>query len=95
MYYVLLAILCFILIMVLEAGHLKCEYLKVRSDLGIRIALISDIHMGLLMVSVKDAAKAIKINKPDLIIIAGDLIEREKHIHEVSEWIKEISSGLP
>jgi predicted MPP superfamily phosphohydrolase len=95
LFYVLLAILCFLIFMALQAGHLKCEYLKFRSDLDIRIALITDIHMGLLMVSVKDAAKAIKINKPDLIIIAGDLIEREKHIHEVSEWIKEISSGLP
>lgn len=95
MYYVLLAILFFLLFMALQAGHLKCEYLKYRSDLNIRIALISDIHMGLLMVSAKDAAKAIRNNNPDLIVIAGDLIEKEKHIHEVCEWINEISSGLP
>lgn len=95
MYYVLLAVLCFILFMVLQAGHLKSEYLKFKSDLNIRIALISDIHMGLLMVSSKEASKAIKSNKPDLIIIAGDLIEKEKHIPEVSKWIKEVSSGLP
>ena len=87
--------LCFILFMVLQAGHLKCEYIKFKSELNMRIALISDIHMGLLMVSSKDAAKIIKNNRPDLIIIAGDMIEKEKHIGELSAWIKEVSSGLP
>lgn len=96
MYYILLAILVsFILFMALQAGRLKCEYLKFGSDLNIRIALITDIHMGLLMVSAEDAAKAIKNNNPDLIIIAGDLIEKEKHINKVSDWIREVSSGLP
>jgi predicted MPP superfamily phosphohydrolase len=95
LYYVLLAIVCFLLFMVLQAGHLECEYLKYRSALNIRIALISDIHMGLLMVSANDAAKAIRDNNPDLIIIAGDLIDKKNHIHEVCEWIKEVSSGLP
>lgn len=95
MYYVLLAILCFVLFMVLQAGHLKCEYVKLKSELNIRVALVSDIHIGLLMVSSKDVSKAIKNNHPDLIIIAGDMIEEEKHIQEVSTWIKEISSGLP
>lgn len=95
MYYILLALLCFMLFMVLYAGRLKCEFLKFKSDLNIRIALITDIHMGLLMVSAKDAAKAIKENDPDLIIIGGDLIEKNKHIQEVTEWIKEAASGLP
>ncbi len=96
MYYALLAALFFILIMVLQAGHLKSEFIKVsQSDLNIRIALISDVHMGLMMVSHHKAAKAILKNKPDLIIIAGDIIEKEKHIYSFIRWIKKVATNIP
>ncbi len=96
MYYALLALLLFVLIMVLQAGHLKCEFVKIhQKNLNIRIALISDVHMGLIMVSSETAAKAISENKPDLIIIAGDMIGKEKHIYTFMSWIKEVAVNTP
>ena len=96
MYYALLAVLLFILIMVLQAGHLKCESIKIpQKNLNIRIALISDVHMGLIMVSKEVAAKAILENKPDLIIIAGDMIDKEKHVNTFTRWIKEVAINIP
>ncbi len=96
MYYALLTVLLFILIMVLQAGHLKCEFIRIpQKNLNIRIALISDVHMGLIMVSSEAAAKTILDNKPDLIIIAGDMIDKEKHIYTFTRWIKEVAVNIP
>lgn len=95
MVYVILALICFFIYMMFEASNLKCEYLKLGPGLNIRIALISDIHMEKLMVSATKAAQAILDNRPDLIVIAGDLAEKEKHIHKAIKWIEEVSSGLP
>ena len=89
MYNALLVFLFFILIMALQARHLKCEFVKIsQKNLNIRIALISDIHMRFLMVPSDDAAKAISKNNPDLISIAGVIIEKEKHIYAFTRWIK-------
>ena len=96
LYYALLIIFLFILIMVLQARYLKCEFIKIpQKNLNIRIALISDIHMGLLLVSAGRAAKAVMKNRPDLIIIAGDIIDKEEHIYSFSRWIKRVAGNIP
>ena len=95
MYFFLLILFLFI-IMVLQAAYLKCEFIKIpQKDLNIRIALISDIHMGLLLIPAGRAAKAILKNRPDLIIIAGDIIDREEHIYSFSRWIKKVAGNIP
>ena len=96
MYITILVLLILILVMVLQAGHLTREYIKIgKGALDIRIAFISDLHMGLLMVSEKDAARALKEEAPDLLIIAGDIIDKENHIGEFAKWIKRVSPGCP
>jgi predicted MPP superfamily phosphohydrolase len=82
--------------MVLEAGRLKCEYITVNDGaLNVRAALISDLHMGLLMVSAQDIAKALGEGHPDFIIIAGDIIDKEKHIQSFTSLIRQFSSDCP
>jgi len=84
------------LFMVFQAGFLKREYLKFgNKKIGLRIALISDLHMGLLMVSEKKIRKALQEEKPDLLIIAGDIIQKEKHIEDFRKLIKNISPDCP
>lgn len=96
MYYALFAVLFIILLMMIQARQLKSEFVKIpQRNLNIRIALISDVHTGLLRVSSDSAAKAILENKPDLIIIAGDIIEKEKHISSFTHWIKKIAGNIP
>lgn len=96
MYYALFAVLFIILIMMIQARHLKSEFVKIpQRSLNIRIALISDVHMGLMRVSSDDTAKAILKNKPDLIVIAGDIIDKEKHISSFTHWIKKIAGNIP
>ncbi|NMA66177.1 MAG: metallophosphoesterase [Clostridiaceae bacterium] len=96
MYLCLLVFLILILFMVLHAGHLKREYFKFGDKkLGLRIALLSDLHMGLLMVSEKDIKRAIHEEKPDLLVIAGDIIENEKHIGDFRKLIEKINPQCP
>jgi len=94
--YLALLIISLFIIMVLQAGYLKCEFIKMpQKNLNIRIALISDVHMGLLLVSAGRAAKAVWKNSPDLIIIAGDIIDKEEHIYSFSRWIKKVAGNIP
>lgn len=96
MYLFILILSAAILFMVLHAGHLKCETIKLGdSELGIRAALITDLHMGLLMVSHDDIKKALSDQKPDLIIIAGDIIDKEKHIKLFTDLVRHISPSCP
>ncbi len=82
--------------MAFHAGHLKREYFRFGNNkTGLRIALISDLHMGLLMVSDKDIKKALYEEKPDLLVIAGDIIENEKHIKDFRKLIENISPKCP
>lgn len=82
--------------MVLQAGYLKCEFVKIPDkNLNLRVCLISDIHIGLLMVSANKAAKAIRENKPDLIILSGDMIDKEKHIYALTHWVAKVLRGYP
>jgi len=94
--YIIILILLFALFMVLQAGHLKREYFTLNDGkTNLRIAFISDLHMGLLLVSEKEIKKALREEKPDLIIIAGDIIDREKHINDFTKLIRNISPACP
>ncbi|NLU52261.1 MAG: metallophosphoesterase [Clostridiaceae bacterium] len=96
MYIFILAVLVLMLYMVLEAGRLKREYIKFDNrGLNLRIALITDLHMGLLLVDEKEIKRALKEEKPDIIIIAGDVIDKEKHILEFSSLIRKLSPDCP
>jgi predicted MPP superfamily phosphohydrolase len=89
-------VLIAMVLMVLQAGHLKREYLKIGDGgLNMRICLISDFHMGLLMVSEKDIAKALKEENPDVLIIAGDIIESERHIAAFTNLFRQVSPDCP
>ena len=68
-----LAIMAIILILIMmhQARTLKSEFVRIpRSQLGIKVCLISDIHIGLLRVP-EDVSKAISDNKPDMIVLQG------------------------
>lgn len=95
--YLFLILLClFILIMILQAGFLKREFLTFGEGRpSLRVALLTDLHMGLLMVSEKDVAKALAEERPDLLIIAGDIIDKESHIQAFTRWFREIAPDCP
>lgn len=85
-----------ILSMMLQARLLKCEYVKVgNNNLDFKICLITDIHIGLLVVSPKSVAKAINDNKPDIIVLAGDMHENQNEIPKFKDWAQNVLAGYP
>lgn len=95
-YYILAAVLLFFLWMLIEAGRLKTERLAFgEPGLGLRVALLSDIHIGLLLVPVKRLKSAIMEADPDMLIIAGDLIDRPSDLDRLLEWFKALDPGIP
>jgi predicted MPP superfamily phosphohydrolase len=94
--YVLVAIFLFFIWMFFEAGRLKPDYLKFgESGLGLRIALLSDIHIGLLLVSPKQLKDAIRSANPDMLIIAGDLMDRPSDLDMFIGWLKALELEIP
>ncbi|NLW01689.1 MAG: metallophosphoesterase [Clostridiaceae bacterium] len=95
-YYVLAAVSLFFAWMLIEAGRLKPEFLKFgKSGLGLRIALLSDIHIGLLMVSARRLKSVIKNADPDMLVIAGDLMDRSSDMDKLLKWLRALELEIP
>lgn len=110
MYILILIVLIAFLYMVLEAGALKCETLPFQKGTGalsedklpnpgkgpgIRIALLSDIHPGFLMVSEKALARAISRANVDLVILAGDMVDRPNQVSRFGRFLKGLQLAVP
>jgi len=92
----ILAFLLVFLLMFIEAGRLKAEYLTIDGgNLGLRVALLSDIHIRLLRVSSKRLKSVIRSANPDLLIIAGDLMDRPSHLDRFLEWLRSLELDIP
>jgi len=95
-FFILAAVFLLLVWMLVEAGYLRPEYLKFRDKgAGIRIALLSDIHTGLLLVPVKRLKNEIKKARPDLLIIAGDLMDRPSLMGRFLRWLKALELDIP
>lgn len=94
--YIAVAVLLLAGWMILEAGRLKPEYLKFGNHgLGVRIALFTDIHAGLMLVPAKRVRKAIKDAGPDVLIIAGDLLDKPSQLEKFLVWLKGLHLDVP
>ena len=93
---ILIALSALILWMLYEAGHLKPEYFKYdKNKAGMRIAFLSDIHAGLLLVSPEKLRQTLRDAAPDLLIIAGDLIVKPSDSDHFMKWFKMLHIGIP
>jgi predicted MPP superfamily phosphohydrolase len=86
-----------------EATRIRSEHLRVHSDKlpeatnRIRIAQISDVHLGLLVRHRKAAAIAelVRNARPDLFVATGDLVDGQiNHLDGLSEIFREIRAPL-
>ncbi len=74
-----------------EAGFVKVEHVKFTdSSKALKIIQISDIHINLLKVSPSKVRKVIETEKPDLVIITGDYIDRVSHIPAFLDFLNSI-----
>jgi hypothetical protein len=86
-----------------EASRIRAEHLRIHTDKlppslpRIRIAQISDVHLGLMVRHRKAAAIAelVRNAEPDLFVATGDLVDgRINHLDGLSEIFREIRAPL-
>lgn len=86
----------FILLMIYFATLLRVEYVHLSdSSPNIRIALLSDLHISLLLISPKRIRQKIEQAKPDVLIIAGDLLDKPRQLDNLIIWLKELKLSIP
>ena len=97
MLYILSALIVLMLAyMRFEAGFLKVERVEfTKSKSGLKILHLSDIHINRLMVPLKRIKNAIDREKPDLVIITGDYIEKPGHIPYFLSFLEYIKGSFP
>lgn len=96
MIYLLMALAALLTWMLTEACRLKPEYVKLReSDAPIRVAFLSDIHIGFLMVTRTSLKNALRKAEPDLVILSGDYIDHARDAQPFLDWLKSLELQVP
>ncbi len=88
---------------VFEAGHIRVERVRIASDklpaaaAPLRIAQISDVHLGLIVRhrKARAIADAVRRENPDLLVSTGDFVDGEiNHLDGLAEIFAEIDPPL-
>lgn len=64
---------------------------KVKLDLGVKVALISDLHFDTTLVAHEKILDSISKEKPEIIAITGDLCSDIKNFYRVEEFIRKLA----
>lgn len=92
--FVLLGLVIIILYMRYETSMVKVERIKFTlSKKGLKIIQLSDIHIKFLRVPVQTIKKVISKEKPDIIILTGDYIDKPCHVEMFLDFIRQIRSN--
>jgi predicted MPP superfamily phosphohydrolase len=80
----------------IEASILKINKIKFSSNSkGLKIAHISDIHINRLFISPERILHQLDKNRPDIILLTGDYIEKEKEINRFISLLKLFTDRYP
>ncbi|MGB4648195.1 MAG: metallophosphoesterase [Acetivibrionales bacterium] len=91
---IILVIAAFYAYMVFETTWLKIERLDFsRKGKGLRIMHLSDLHINMTRISAERIKKAVKAEKPDLILITGDYINKPVHASEFLRYLRTFTRG--
>ena len=73
---------------------LNCRVEVLNNKLGIKVLFISDIHLGLFQSEkvCRQILDTISLNKPELILIGGDLVDSRKGIPLIRAFIEKLST---
>ena len=78
-----------------EAGWLKTERIQASDRLGLRVAVLSDLHPAFCRVSLKKAQTAVSAGHPDLFLFLGDAVDKPEHISHAAAWLAAVANGVP
>lgn len=67
---------------------------KITSEAGYKIAMVSDLHMGIAMndAELKAACKRIEATKPDMVVLCGDLVDENTSKSEMEQAVKDLGA---
>ena len=93
--YILAGLSIFLLLLLsymrFEAGFLKVERVFFgKSGKGLKIAHISDVHINRLKVRPDSLIALLKQEKPDIVILTGDYVEKPEQVPMFINFLKEI-----
>lgn len=94
-WYLAAAMAALLLYMWLEAGWLKVEHITASSRLGLRLAVISDLHPSFCRITSNTARAVLANEKPDLFLFLGDAIDYPNHIAKAAAWLGNCAGGVP
>lgn len=98
MIYILITviILCIFAYMHFETTFLKKSEINFsKSSKGLKIVHLSDIHINMLYISVNKLVKLISEANPDVILLSGDYIVKEKDIPKFIAFLEKITPNCP
>lgn len=92
--YIALTLMVFgIIYMIFEAHWVKVEHISFsKNNKGLKIVQLSDIHINRLSVKKEKIISVIQQEKPDIVIITGDYIEKRKHIPKFLCFLKSLTN---
>lgn len=93
--YIFLAVVILLAYMHFEAGWIEVRHMKfAKSSKAFKILQLSDIHINLLRVSPQKVKNIIADEKPDLIILSGDYIEKARDVDAFLHFLTYIRCGF-
>lgn len=64
---------------------------SIKSDLGVKTVLISDLHFDISLVDRKKIIDMVSGEEPEIIAITGDLCSNMKNFHKVEDFLRNLS----
>ena len=84
-----------LLYMRLEASWLEVCRHTVSNKAGLRVVVVSDLHIVFCRISAKRVQRGVAAEKPDMFVFLGDAIDRRAHIRPAVNWLKTAANGRP
>jgi len=78
-----------------EAGWLKVERVTASTRLGLRIAVLSDLHLSFCRVPPEKVRAAIAESRSDVFLFLGDAVDKPDQIDKAAFWLQTAANGLP
>ena len=94
-FWILAALLLLFVYMRFEASWLEVCRHTIPNRSGLRVAVLSDLHIVFCRISAQRIHRILEVEKPDLFVFLGDAIDKPGHIIKAVDWLKSANIGAP
>ena len=94
-YWLLSVILLLFVYMRLEASWLEVTTQLVSSRSGLRVAVLSDLHVAFCRIPAERIRRHMAEHQPDLVVFLGDAVDKPAHIPRAARWLQTAANEVP